>query len=165
MNDISIKKGYLKSIFVYFFLIISLVLVFYMLFQPSLELASPYKTNDINLAIQIIIRNMTNFVSYIALSPIMPIMYLLDVTTTAWSIFLSCYFYGLYATLLKLAPHGIFEIPNFCLYTWISYRLMREFYNKGEKKSYFKSIWNYRKLLIVNGALVFAAGLIEGLLT
>lgn len=165
MSYISIKEGYVKSIFVYLILIISIVLVFYMIFQPSAELTSLYKTNDINLAIQIIIRNMTNFISYIVLSPIMPIMYLLDVTTTAWSIFLSCYFYGPYPTLLKLVPHGIVEIPNFCLYTWISYRLMKEFFSKGEKRSYFQSIWSYRRLLLVNVCLVFVAGLIEGLIT
>ena len=97
----------------------------------------------------------------------MPIFFFLDCTITSWSIAVSIGCHGLLPTLSKLFPHGLIEIPNFCLYAYISYLLMKDFYINFRNKnhSFFKSILKYKNILIFNLLLIIIAGFIEGLIT
>ncbi len=161
------RKKYLLSISIYVTLLITLILFFSTFFGIEDSFTSNFKENSVQLSLKIIKQNSINFFQYIVLAPIMPIFYMLDCIITAWSISISIDVNGLKETISHIVPHGIVEIPNFCLYTYVSYRIMRNFYKNFNRKDYdiFKEIKSYKNILFINIVLIIIAGLIEGILT
>lgn len=164
--EIQIFKKSLRSIFIYLILIIFLTFIFFYLFNYNLSYATSKKTNSLELSIEIFFRNTQNFLQYILLAPIMPFFYMIDCIYTSWSISLSLKAHGLFNTLSNLFPHGFIEIPNFCLYTYISFNLCKKFYSKKtDIKEYLSDLLSFKYILIFSQVLIIFAALLEGLLT
>lgn len=160
-------KNYFYFILVYLSIIVGLTIFFRYFFVLDSNYVSKFKDHSIQNVLTILYHNTLNFLQYIFFSPLMPILLFLDCTTTSWAVNVSILNKGLFPSLIKLLPHGLIEIPNFCLYVYISYSLMKEFYSniKNKNHSYFQSITKYKTLLISNFILIIIAAIIEGLIT
>lgn len=160
-------KQYLLWNCIYIILLISLVCLFYLTFNIDKSYSADYLENSFSLVIRIIINNGINFLQYVLLAPLMPIFLFFDIILTSWSISASISIYGIFKTLSKIIPHGIIEIPNFSLYTLISYKLMKSFYKniRNREYKYLNEIKIYKSELVKSGVLVIVAGVIEGLIT
>ena len=164
LNSIILKKYIIYTIayIILYLLQINLLKNFFVIDE---KIYSIPKENSWYLAIQIIFNNLKNFLMYIILFPLMPIFWIMDFLTTTWGLFVSIESVGIQITIDKLLPHGLIEIPNYTLYTYISFLMMVDFY-KNFKESIVKIyFWRYRKLLLLNVILIIIGGLVEGLLT
>lgn len=161
------RNEYLLSIIIYFLSIIMLILFFEYFFEIDKDIQYNLKENSMFLVLQIIIRNSLNFLQYILFAPFMIIFYILDCIYTSWAITVSINTNGIYNTFLKIFPHGILEIPNFALYTCISYKLMKNFYFNFRCEDYkiLKDILNYKYILLLNFLLIIIAAIVEGIIT
>lgn len=165
IQQITIRR-YIKSVSIYLIAILLSISFFSYFFNVEFEYIGFEKNRDIFLVINIFLRNTKNFLQYIFLAPIMPVLYIMDILFTSWNISLALKEYGVLVTVRRLLPHGVIEIPGFCLYTLLSYTLMKSFYSKSiEIKEYFNIIFDYRKLLFLNLILIAIAAIVEGLPT
>lgn len=165
MKMVTLKKLF-KSLLCYSITIITLSMIFFYLFKLDTPYATLGKSNSLQLATRIFLRNTQNFLQYILLAPIMPLFYVIDCIYTSWSISLSLQAHGLLNTLSKLFPHGFIEIPNFCLYTYISFTLFKIFYSKKVKlKDYMHQLLSYKYIFMTSQLLILIAAILEGLLT
>jgi len=89
----------------------------------------------------------------------------MDTINTSWAIYVSIELYGFVETLNKLFPHGIVEIPNYTLYSFISFNLMKKFYNTKITSEYIRYVISYKKLFILNIFGIILSGLMEGMIT
>lgn len=159
-------KQYIKFVGIYVSAIVLSIVFFHYFFDVEFEYTGFEKHRDLFLVISIFLRNTKNCLQYILLAPIMPILYIMDILFTSWNISLALNEYGILTALGRLLPHGIIEIPNFCLYTLLSYKLMKKFYSKNVRiKDYPGIVFQYKKILFLNLFLVAIAALLEGLLT
>jgi uncharacterized membrane protein SpoIIM required for sporulation len=116
---------------------------------------------------QILWNNAKNFIGYMVLYPIYPILFVMDFISTEISIMVSISTQGLEKTLWLLVPHGIIEMPNFIIYTYMSAKLFYYFYKekKVSIKSYWQRIAEHKKRYFISFAFIVWAAIIEGLLT
>jgi uncharacterized membrane protein SpoIIM required for sporulation len=116
---------------------------------------------------QIVWNNIKNFLGYVFLAPIFPMLFLMDFISTGISIVVSISVQGLVKTLLLLAPHGIIEIPNFLLYTYLSATLFWNFWKEKtlDISKYLSKIIGNRKYYIFCMIVIIIAGAIEGFIT
>lgn len=136
-------------------------------FSNAVEAAKEQQSMEFYSFLQIVMNNMKNFLGYVVLFPIYPILFLMDFISTGISIVLSISTQGLGKTLLLLAPHGIVEIPNFIFYSYLSGRLFYHFYK--DKKVSLKEYWNRivknKKYYLICVVIIILAGALEGFLT
>lgn len=162
-----------KNIAIYaliYFLILSLLLFSFLnLFdlEKLLDNSIIVDGNNTKTPISIIINNMKNYAGYVLLYPIYPLLIFLDLMFTSWSMAVSVHAQGAFDTFILLAPHGIFEIPNFILYTYLSCSSFYYFYRTKNPtfKGYFQDIYKKKKLYIISFIIVILAGAIEGIIT
>ena len=160
-------EQYLKSILLYIFMIIILVGSFYYLFELEDYGFYEVKRNGFDIVGKIFLRNTQNFFQYVVFAPIMPLFYAMDCISTSWSLAASIHINGLTVTIRNIIPHGIVEIPNFCLYTLVSYNVFRYFYSiKSMKlKQYIREIYRYKIILLICELLIVVAAVLEGIIT
>lgn len=163
-NYIKFKK-YLIYTTIYILLYVLMIILYKKLFIINEQIYSSPKENNWHIAIEIIFNNLKNFLMYIILFPFMPLFWLLDFIITTWSIFVSIESVGILTTIDKLFPHGLIEIPNYTLYSYISFLMMKDFYKNFSNSVVKINFWAYRKLFLVNVVLIIIGGLVEGLIT
>ena len=128
-------KHYFYFILVYLAIIVGLTAFFRYFFILDSNYISEFKDHSVQNVLAILYHNILNFLQYIFFAPLMPILFFLDCITTSWAINVSILNKGILPSLMKLFPHGFIEIPNFCLYVYISYLLMKEFYSNIKNKN------------------------------
>jgi uncharacterized membrane protein SpoIIM required for sporulation len=157
-------KNYFKYCGAIIFIYVMLILVFKNVFIIDKNMIINHASPSIEYSIRIICNNMKNLLCYLIIFPLMPILLLFDLVSTSWAIVVSLEIKGVTYTFFRIAPHGIIEIPNFLLYSYISYEMMREFYKGILKKDFnLSKLLEYKKFILINIILVVIAGLIEGL--
>ncbi|MEE3392423.1 MAG: hypothetical protein VZR00_02895 [Lachnospiraceae bacterium] len=146
-----------------FFLLIAVF--FYFFDVPENQLRITSEPNSFGRALQIINNNLMNYLGYLITFLLYPIYIFLDLTLNAWAISVSLKAQGAADTFRHLALHGVIEIPNSILYTFLSFNAFRRFCKEksfGIKK-YFYYIAEQKELYILCFFLVIVAGLAEGL--
>ena len=163
MNIIHIKQ-YIKSFLTYIMIIIILTSIFYFLFQLEDNNYYELKTKGPAVVCKILLRNTQNFAQYIFLAPIMPLFYIMDCVSTSWSLSASLQINGLQITLRNLFPHGIVKIPNFCLYTLISYKICQYFYSSQNINflNYINQLCQHKITLLICEVLIIFSAILEG---
>ncbi|TGY87128.1 hypothetical protein E5329_26960 [Petralouisia muris] len=118
-------------------------------------------------AIRIAYNNLKNFLGYLLIYPLYPLMYLKDLIFTSWMVVVSFRMQGVRDTFFLLLPHAVLEIPNFILFTYLSFLNFKSFWKEKNVtgKVYVGRIWKYRYHYLVCFALLLVASLVEGLVT
>lgn len=169
MKLVAAQNLKIKHYFMFTLLYSLIIVVFICVFDFFVPVASNYqgslKCHSLDLALNIIAHNLLNFIQYLVLAPVMPILFLMDTINTSWAIYVSIELYGFVETLNKLFPHGIVEIPNYTLYSFISFNLMKKFYNTKITSEYIRYVISYKKLFILNIFGIILSGLMEGMIT
>ncbi|WP_213818657.1 stage II sporulation protein M [Garciella nitratireducens] len=158
-------KRYITYTIIYILLYVLMVILYNKLFTLDEHIYSVPKENSIELAVSIILNNLKNLLMYIIFFPLMPLFWCIDFITTTWAIFVSIESVGISVTIFKLLPHGLIEVPNYTLYSSISFLMMRDFYKNLKKSMSVTYFCRYRRIIFINVILVIFAGLVEGLLT
>lgn len=115
----------------------------------------------------IVCNNIMNFMGYIIMYPIFPVLFITDLLFSSWTIAVSIVGQGATKTILLLMPHGMIEIPNFLIFTYFSYRNFLLFWKKGNisLRIYSTRILTNWRVICVCMVLILIAGLVEGIIT
>lgn len=168
MKNLINKKSLLCYALSYLMVFLLLTFGFFYFFNVSgTELEIARQPNSLDRAMQIIGNNLLNYTGYVVTFLLYPIYIFLDLSQTAWSISVSLKAQGVAETLRHLALHGVLELPNFILYTFLSFEALRKFCTEKDFgiKAYIRYIVNRRLFYILSLILVIVAGTIEGLLS
>ncbi|MDR3156890.1 MAG: stage II sporulation protein M [Lactobacillales bacterium] len=106
--------------------------------------------------------NLKNFISYLFLPFISPILQLLDLVETFFKIGVGIQVAGLFSTMNDLIPHALLEIPNFIWYQGASQYVLFTFL---KEKSIKKIIYLEKKLFkfyLLSLFVLIIAAFIEG---
>ena len=155
------KKSLLCYALCYLTVFALLILGFSLFFSVSgKELEIAEQPNSLGRAIQIIGNNLLTFLLY-------PLYIFLDLTLNAWSISVSLKAQGAGETFRHLILHGILELPNSILYTFLSFGAFRKLCREKDFgiRAYIRYVADRRVFYILSLLLVIAAGLTEGLLS
>ncbi len=162
------KKIYLYA-FAYVFFMIAFIWGTMEMFDFSnmVQTFSENRTIEFYSFFEIVWNNIKNFMGYVFLFPVFPVLFLMDFISTGISIVVSINAQGLIKTLQLLAPHGIIEIPNFILYTYLSGTLFYHFYKDKNVsfREYLSKIVRNRKCYLFCMIIIVLAGAIEGFIT
>ncbi|AEX84981.1 hypothetical protein XO10_02765 [Marinitoga sp. 1135] len=148
----------------YLFLCFELIYFYDKIFCLSGEIYAIPQKHSFKLAIDIILNNLKNFISYIFLFPLMPVFWIIDLFSTTWSIYIGIKSVGLYNTFDKLFPHIVIEFPNYIIYSYISYCLMLNFY-RFKYNVILKIFSEYKSILLINIFSIIISGFVEGLIS
>lgn len=115
----------------------------------------------------IVCNNIKNFMGYVVMYPIFPILFITDLLFSSWMIAVSIVGQGATKTILLLMPHGMLEIPNFLIFTYFSYRNFLVFWRKGSisLRIYSTRILTNWRVISACMVLILIAGLVEGTIT
>ncbi|WP_294208758.1 stage II sporulation protein M [Pseudobutyrivibrio sp.] len=108
--------------------------------------------------------NTQNFISYMLVFPIYPVLILMDFIGSAMPIVASIEINGVSKTLIALLPHGIIEIPNFILYSFLSGEMFLIFW-RTRNLSIFNEIKKRRYYYLISYLLLIVAAAVEGMVT
>ena len=164
-NNRHLNKFLLYS-FCYLFILCLLTGFFYFLVELSPEeLLVTAPDNSIHRAAQIIYNNTKNFLGYLILFVLFPINVFWDLVFTSWSIAVSFHAQGVSGTFEHLFLHGIIELPNAMMYTYLS---ANAFIRLCKDKDFgISQYWQYiserKQYYFMSFLLIIIAGLVEGL--
>lgn len=155
---------------IYLVLVIGLVFMFGELFDIEQfigEDTAQIGKGSFHEAVKIFYNNLKNFLGYLLIYPLYPLMYIKDLIFTSWAVVVSLRMQGMKETLFLLLPHAIIEIPNFILFTYLSLLNFKSFWKEKDVtgKAYIGRIWQYRYHYLACFILLLVAGLVEGLVT
>ncbi len=162
------KKSLLCYALCYLAVFALLILGFSMFFGVSgKELEIAEQPHSFGRAIQIIGNNLLNYTGYLLTFLLYPLYIFLDLTLNAWSISVSLKAQGAGETFRHLILHGILELPNSILYTFLSFGAFRKLCREKNFgiRAYIRYVADRRVFYILSLLLVIAAGLTEGLLS
>lgn len=163
-----------KKIIVYGSIYLILITVFVFAFRELFDMEQSIGDEIVQIghgsfhkAVDIIYNNLKNFIGYFLIYPMYPVMYVKDLIFTSWAVAVSFHMWGVKNTFLLLIPHGMIEIPNFILFTYLSFANFKAFWTEKDMtgKAYVARIWRYRHGYILCFALLIIAGMIEGVVT
>ncbi|KAF2955825.1 hypothetical protein AS160_09285 [Marinitoga sp. 38H-ov] len=164
-----LKKNIFLYLLLYLFLIYILIFFYLIFFYDNIfylsdNMYSTPKEHNLKLVFNIILNNLKNFISYLFLFPLMPLFWIIDLFSITWEIYIGIKSIGLYNTFDKLFPHIIIELPNYIIYSYISYCLMLNFY-KFKYNKILKIYSKYKGVLLINIIFIIISGFIEGLIS
>ncbi len=168
MKNLINKKSLLCYALSYLMVFVLLILGFSYFFSLSgSELEIARQPNSLGRAMQIIGNNLLNYTGYLVTFLLYPIYIFLDLAQNAWSISVSLKAQGTAGTLRHLALHGVLELPNSILYTFLSFGAFRKLCTEKNFgiKAYLCYIAKRRLFYILSLILVIVAGTVEGLLS
>lgn len=106
----------------------------------------------------IFLNNSRNFLAYLVLFPIGPVLFMYELLMLGLSLFTAYSIYDAQTFWSLLLPHGWIEFPNLLFYSFLSYQFLKTFIRNpkiGTVKQFF--VENYLYYLISYGAVVVAA--------
>lgn len=123
--------------------------------------------NSLARSFEIIRNNLINYIGYLITFLLYPLYICLDLCANAWSISISLKAQGVAGTCRHLLVHGMIELPNAILYTYLSFSaFIRMCKEKGfGMQEYIRYVYERKGYYILCFVLVIAAGLAEGLLS
>jgi len=168
MENKSIFRNFWKYALSYLLIFILFILFLYHFVNiPEHELNTEVVERSLTMSINIIRNNLINYCGYLCAFILWPIFLFMDICFNAWSIVVSLKTVGIMETIRHLILHGIIEIPNSMMYTYLAYGAFVKFLKEKDfgLKEYFKYIYDRKKAYCVCAIFVVIAGLVEGLLS
>lgn len=147
----------LFSIMVYFFLQLIMPI-------PSKTEVIEYRVKGWNYSEEIIVNNMKNFVQYQLLFFVAPFLVLIDIFMNVAQIYISNQLIGNSATFKLMAVHGVIELPNLLLYSFLSaykFFLLCKYKRLETVMIFIKE--NY-KVYIYSILIIIVSGMLEGVI-
>ncbi|EGO8523696.1 hypothetical protein [Enterococcus faecalis] len=164
-NEFNLKGYFL------FFLIASLYLVLvYFIFDqfdiPSEVNGISIKSIDygVRYALEIIFNNTKNFLQYILLFPIVPLLILYELFMMSFQTWISINNVGGFETFQLLYKHGIIELPNMFLYMFLSLNCCIIFFKNFSIIDVIDFIKQNKKTYVFSYMLICISGIIEGMI-
>lgn len=160
------NKALIEYALAYLVIFISIIVLGYFCIDlPAEDLVIYTKENSIQNAIAIVKNNLLNFTGYVVTFIFWPVYIGSDIVTNALNVSVSLHAQGITLTLKHLIFHGIIEIPNSVVYTYMSYRAFRQVVKEkklgiGEYVLYVKS---NKKIYLGCVCFICIAGFIEGI--
>lgn len=168
MKNKSILNNFGKYALLYFIVFIFFIwALYYFVDVPMSDLKMEVIERNLTMSMNIIKNNLINYCGYLCAFIFWPLFLFIDISFNAWSISVSLKAVGITETLKHLLIHGIIEIPNSMMYTYLAHGAFIKFFKEKKfgLKEYFKYICDRKGIYSVCFILVIIAGLIEGLLS
>lgn len=118
----------------------------------------------VSYSLEIIANNTRNFVQYILLFPIVPVLILYELFMISFQVWISVNNVGIFETFKLLFKHGVVELPNMFLYMFLSLNCCIIFFKRFNVIDVFKAIKQNKKIYIFSYILVCISGIIEGMI-
>ncbi|MDO4605293.1 MAG: hypothetical protein Q4B23_04870 [Helcococcus sp.] len=112
---------------------------------------------------EIIENNSKIFLYYFLLFPIMPVLFLLDLTSITTNIYFSFRLFGIWYTVENMYAHFFIEFFNLLFYTYLSYINFRVFWEFRSIKYVIKNVKKNYQLYLFSYLFLIIAGLVEGI--
>ena len=123
---------------------------------------TPFK--DFGYALSIIKNNFQNFLQYVFLFFISPILILIELVILVYQLWLSVTYIGISETVGKLIKHALVEIPTMTLYMFLSLKCCMRFYENLSFKEIIQFAIEYKVYYGFICIGIVVGGLVEGLL-
>ncbi|HHU65142.1 stage II sporulation protein M [Streptococcus sp.] len=117
-----------------------------------------------NFTWEVLKNNSNNFLSYVFLFFLSPILQFVDLVSIVIQLTLGIRNVGCLATIQKLLPHGLLEIPNFLFYQGLSQYLLLNFWVEKSLNSFLDREKKYVGYYLLSYSILVIASVIEGLI-
>ncbi|VTU60263.1 hypothetical protein AMBR_FBHANALA_01581 [Dolosigranulum pigrum] len=119
-------------------------------------------SDELPTVIGVIRNNTFHFLQHIILFPLSPILILRDIFLITTEIFISAEISGVGKTIMLLVPHGLVEMPNIMLYSFIGFRMANVLWKERRLSAVIKQIQIYRYNIVISYGLLIIAAVLEG---
>lgn len=121
-----------------------------------------YQRETLPSMIEILKNNSKNFIMYMFLFIISPILIIMDIFNIVGSIYFGIKMFGEIEVILRLVPHGVFEFPNLMLYSSLSWMKCVIFYKEKSIYKIFQFVKENKKIYMFSYFLVVFSAVLEG---